>query len=76
LVADPIHRVDVRVQKRISLGFGVRADGLFEVFNLFNHANYGSYVTNESNANFGRPTFSDALAYQPRMMQFRFRVTF
>ena len=28
----------------------LRVDGMFEVFNLFNHANYGWYTTNESNA--------------------------
>ena len=36
--------------------FGGRAaiDGILEVFNVFNHANYGSYTTAESNANYGR----------------------
>ena len=34
----------------------MRLDGMFEVFNLFNHANYGSYTTNESNALFGQPS--------------------
>jgi len=39
------------------------------VFNVFNHANYGSYTTNENNANYGKPSFNSNLAYQPRMLQ-------
>jgi hypothetical protein len=46
------------------------------VFNLFNHANYGSYTINESNANYGKPASNDNLAYQPRMVQLGFRTTF
>ena len=76
LVGDPIHRVDMRLQKRIPLVGRARIDGIFEVFNLFNHANYGSYVTNESSPLFGRPSFSDSLSYQPRMLQLGFRTTF
>jgi len=75
LVGDPIHRVDMRLQKRIPLVGRATIDGVFEVFNLFNHANYGSYVTNESSP-FGRPSFSDSLSYQPRTLQLGFRTTF
>ena len=50
--------------------------GIFEVFNLFNHANYGSYMTNESNANYGQPASNSNVAYQPRMMQLGFRFGF
>jgi hypothetical protein len=46
------------------------------VFNLFNHANYGSYVVNESSSEYGKPNFNANLAYQPRMMQLRFKVSF
>ena len=49
---------------------------MFEVFNLFNHANYGSYTINESNANYGKPSANTNLAYQARMLQLGFRVTF
>ena len=76
LVGDPIHRVDMRLQKRLPLGERRQVFGIFEVFNLFNHANYGSYTTNESNANYGKPSFNDNLAYQPRMLQLGFRTTF
>ena len=49
---------------------------MFEVFNLFNHKNFGSYVTNASALNYGQPTFNGNLAYQPRMMQLGVRVGF
>ena len=68
--------MDLRLQKRLSFGDRVRLDGMFEVFNLFNHENYGSYTTNESNANYGQPSFNGNVAYQPRMMQLGFRVAF
>jgi hypothetical protein len=79
LVGDPIQRVDLRLQKRVPLGGRVAVTGMVEVFNLFNHANYGSYVTNESNALFlpsGRPSFNANIAYQPRALQFGFRFAF
>ncbi len=34
---------------------------------LFNHANYGSYVVNESSPQYGQPSFNANVAYQPRM---------
>jgi hypothetical protein len=68
--------VDVRFQKELSLGGQRHIYGILEVFNLFNHANYGSYTTNESNANYGKPSANDQLAYQPRMLQLGFRTTF
>jgi hypothetical protein len=51
-------------------------DGLVEVFNLFNHANYGSYTLAESNASYGKPIQNTSLAYQPRMVQLGFRIIF
>jgi hypothetical protein len=51
-------------------------DGLVEMFNVFNHANYGSYVTDESSRAYGQPVQNIAIEYQPRMMQFGFRFTF
>ena len=76
LVGTPIHKVDLRLQKRLPLVGRVAADGIFEVFNLFNHANYGSYTTNESNAQFGQPSFNANVQYFPRMVQLGFRATF
>jgi hypothetical protein len=76
IVGDPIHRLDMRLQKRLTFGGHRQLDGLLEVFNLFNHANYGSYTINESNANYGQPAANTNLAYQPRMVQLGFRTTF
>lgn len=76
LVGEPIHRVDLRVQRRFPLGGRAAVDGIVEVFNLFNHSNYGSYVTQESNPNYGQPSFNRNIAYQPRMLQLGFRFTF
>ncbi|HXD16563.1 MAG TPA: TonB-dependent receptor [Vicinamibacterales bacterium] len=70
LVGRPIHRVDMGIQKRFSLGGRRNADLKAEVFNLFNHANYGSYTTTLSNAaQYGLPSSNLATAYQPRILQ-------
>jgi hypothetical protein len=75
-VGKAIHRTDIRVQKRFSLRGGVSLDGILEVFNLFNHANYGSYTLSELSPLYGRPSLNNLLAYQPRMAQFAFRITY
>ena len=54
----------------------VTFDGMFEVFNLFNHANYGTYVNNVSSPLYGRPASNSNVAYQPRMMQLGFKIGF
>ena len=81
-VGAPIHRMDLRLQRRFNFG-RVRVDGMAELFNLFNHENYGSYVTVESNRNYGLPTATAGsssslqnVAYQSRSGQLGFRVTF
>ena len=76
IVGEPIHRVDMRLQKRFVLVGRAGIDGMVEVFNLFNHANYGSYTTAQSNRNFGRASFNPNVAYQPRMVQLGFRFAF
>jgi outer membrane receptor protein involved in Fe transport len=75
-VGKPIHRVDMRLQKRLTLGPRVKAEGLLEVFNLFNHANYGSYVTQENSTQYGQPTQNPGITYAPRTVQLGFRVMF
>ena len=76
LVGDPLHRVDMRLQKRFRIGGRVTIDGMVEVFNVFNHENYGSYTTSQSNAAFGQPAFIPNVAYQPRIVQLGFRFAF
>src|SRR5262249_13938726 len=72
----PIHRVDMRVTKRVPLARSLKAEGSFEMFNVFNHENFGSYALTQSLANYGQPQQNIALAYQPRMLQLGFRLTF
>ncbi len=76
LVGDAIHRMDVRLQKRFPLGGRVGIDGILEVFNVFNHANFGGYATEESSSNYGRPAQNANVAYAPRMVQLGFRMSF
>ncbi len=77
LVGSPIHRVDMRLQKRFRLFDRVNADGMLELFNALNHANYGSYTTQESaGASYGQPVFSSNISYQPRVLQLGFRLQF
>ncbi|MGH9253842.1 MAG: TonB-dependent receptor [Vicinamibacterales bacterium] len=70
-----LSRLDMRAQKRFHLG-RVSLDGMFEVFNLFNRANYGSWVTNERNARYGQPSDNNNIAFKPRLLQFGFRAAF
>jgi len=66
----------MRVKRRFNLRGATAVDGIVEVFNVFNHANYGGFTTNESSASFGRPTQSLNSAFQPRMLQLGFRIAF
>jgi len=75
-VGSPLHRLDARVQKKFTLAHRTTIEGIAEVFNLFNHVNYGSYTTQEVSASYGKPSSNPAVAYQPRMAQLGFRVAF
>jgi len=70
-----IHRVDMRLQRRFTLG-GIRLDAMAEVFNAFNHVNYGSFTLVETNGNYLRPAENLNIAFQPRLFQFGFRASF
>ena len=72
----PLHRVDARVQKKFVVSSRTTLEGIAEVFNLLNHANYGAYTTQEVSVAYGKPSSNPAVAYQPRMAQLGFRVTF
>jgi len=75
-VGEPLHRIDIRLTKRQRIVGRATIDGMLEVFNVFNHENYGSYTTQESNANYGRPSFNGNIAFQPRVVQLGFRFGF
>jgi hypothetical protein len=76
LIGEPTHRVDLRLQRRFGLGGSRSIDGIVEVFNLLNHANYGAYTTQQSNSRYGQPSQSNNVAYQPRTAQLGFRLAF
>jgi len=75
-VGGSIHRVDLRLQQRIRVSGKVSLAGILEAYNLFNHENYGTYETRESNASYALPIPNPSLVYQPRMLQLGFRTTF
>jgi hypothetical protein len=72
----PLHRIDFRVSKDLNLPGGVRLTGIAEVFNVTNHANYGAYNGQINSTTFGQPRQSLLNAYQPRVMQLAFKVSF
>jgi hypothetical protein len=76
LKGDSLHKVDLRVSKRLRLGGSVRATLLGEVFNLFNRRNFGNYVGQIDSATFGRPAAASGNAYVPRSGQLGFRFEF
>ena len=75
-VGDPIHRVDTRLQKRFTLGGRMSIDGMLEIFNLFDRANYGSYTTNIDSTAYGQPVYNSNVAYGSRAAQLGFRFSF
>ena len=78
----PLHKVDLRITKDIRLVGSAKVSLIAEVYNLFNHHNYGSYNTSLSatapatTALFGLPQQNTGNAYVPREAQFAFRVGF
>ena len=72
----PLHRVDVRLQQGLPITARARVEGIFEVFNLFDHANFGSYTTTETSTSYGKPTYNGNVSYGPRTVQLGFRITF
>jgi hypothetical protein len=75
-VGQPIHRVDLRLQQRVTLGGQRSISGFLDIFNVFDRANYGSYELRENNPEFGKPAASTNLSYAPRTLQMGFRFGF
>jgi hypothetical protein len=76
LMGDPIHKVDIRATKEFALFGSVKLAGIAELFNVFNHANYGSYTGTENSVNYQKPVQNPATAYTPRSGQLAFKLTF
>ena len=76
LVGEPLHRVDLGIRYRMHLGGASTLDGIVQIFNVFNHKNFGSYVPDEASPSFGQPVALLDVEYQPRIMQLGFRFAF
>lgn len=78
LEGTPFHKVDLRLQKDLTIVGHVKAQLIGEVFNLFNHANYIGFNTTLSatspavTALFGQPTTASV----SRQGQLAFRISF
>jgi len=75
-VGEPIHRVELRAQQRVPIGGRASLAGFVEVFNLFNHDNFGAYNLTETSPTFGQPIASPNLSYAARTVQLGFRFQF
>jgi hypothetical protein len=77
-----LHKVDLRLTKDFTLRGTAKISLIGEIYNLFNHHNYGSYNTSLSataaatTALFGQPQQNTGNAYVPRQGQLAFRFSF
>lgn len=74
--APPLHRVDLRLAKDIPLPAGFRLGIIAEGCNILNHENYGAYQRVLNQTQFGAPRQALLNAYQPRVAQLAFKVSF
>ena len=71
----PIHRVDMKLAWPIPAG-AYEIEASVEIFNLFNHANFYTYVTNEASPSYGLPLQSFLVAYVPFTAALGLKVSF
>ncbi|HZR23889.1 MAG TPA: TonB-dependent receptor [Vicinamibacterales bacterium] len=76
LQGTPLHKIDLRVQEELKPAGRLRVQLIGEVFNIFNHDNFGSFVTLINNASFGQPRQNLGNAYVPRSGQLGIRVSY
>jgi hypothetical protein len=74
----PIQRVDSRLQETIPVHERYKVILAVEAFNLFNHSNYGNYVTSVNLATYGNPasTSGSPVEFAARQLQFIGRFQF
>ena len=68
--------MDLRVTKEIVFTGGLKIAGIAEMFNVFNHANFGNYNGQENSTTFGAPRQVLNVAYLPRALQLAFKISF
>jgi hypothetical protein len=76
LKGEPLHKLDLRITKDVKLAGRTKVSGIAEVFNVYNHANYGAYQTLISSPTYGQPTQSTSTTYLPRIWQLGLKVSF
>jgi hypothetical protein len=76
LKGEALHKMDIRASKDIPFPGGIKLGLIAEVFNVFNHANYGDYNAQINSTTFGQPRQNLATAYLPRVAQLAFKITF
>lgn len=75
-VMDQVHRVDLRLQQRLPLIGRARIEGIVEIYNVLDRANFGSYTTDRSSPRYGLPNASTNLSFAPRTLQVGFRILY
>lgn len=68
--------MDLRLLKRFRMGSFGTLDGMLEVFNAFNHANYASLNNILVSPIYRLPVRDASVSYAPRMVQLGFRLVF
>ncbi len=77
-----VYRADSRLQEKIKVTERYRVIVAAEVFNLFNHSNYGNYNTTVNSSSYGQPLSTTSAAtgvpveWRPRSLQFLARFEF
>lgn len=71
-----IHKLDFRFSKDISLVGRSKLSLMAEVFNVYNHENYGTYNLIMGTATYGSPAQNRATTYLPRVWQLGVRAAF
>ena len=72
----PLHKIDLRINNEVAIAGKTRVSLIAEVFNVFNHANYGSYVTQVNNTSFGNPVANTGNGFAPRRGQLAIHLNF
>jgi hypothetical protein len=72
----PLYKVDLRLSRDFRFHDRFVFTPMVDVFNLFNHPNYGSYNTGLNLPAFGTPAQNGSDSYVPREFQFAFHVAF
>ena len=69
------YKLDVRFSKTVAIG-RVRLQGMLEAFNILNTENLTGYNGLYGSNTYLQPASSTEIFYQPRQLQFGFRVTY